>query len=280
MTDKFPGQCFVISRALLLAMALVFVLATNANCEESGVVRSPDEALNRMVGDYSLIDQTGRPFKLKDLKGAPYVINFVYTKCKHTCSTITGALANAYGEPSMGLGKRFRAITVGFDTPNDTPSAMRAYSRNFVKGKEGWLFASGDEDTIRRLVFDLGFSYVKVEGGFDHPNMATVVSAEGRVFRHFYGLDFPVSDLSNALSVAKNPGAMAPVAPKTILDKLKFFCYTYDPATGTYKLDYAVLMGLVVGVVIYLMIMAMLGYIYFIKRHLKKREQAVRENNP
>ena len=41
-------------------------------------------------------------------------------------------------------------VTVGFDTPNDTPERMRKYRASAASNRPGWYFVGGDATTMER----------------------------------------------------------------------------------------------------------------------------------
>ncbi|MBI5287129.1 MAG: SCO family protein [Deltaproteobacteria bacterium] len=107
---------------------------------EGNIIKA-DGAVGRYVGDYTLIDQDGRGFKIKEFLDRPVVLSFIYTRCAHTCSTITAHLGSIFKEAEGFLGKGFYALTIGFDVENDTLEAMKAYGKRF--GVIAYLFWGG-----------------------------------------------------------------------------------------------------------------------------------------
>src|SRR3972149_8104849 len=47
------------------------------------------QTIGRKIGDYALTDQDGNRFNLKDYRGKPFIIKFIYTSCPHTCGVST-----------------------------------------------------------------------------------------------------------------------------------------------------------------------------------------------
>ena len=80
--------------------------------------------------------------------------------------------------------------TVGFDTPVDTPDAMRVFANRQKVDDSGWAFLSTSAEIMAELVNNIGFVYFPSPRGFDHINQVTVVDAEGVVYRQVYGAAF------------------------------------------------------------------------------------------
>jgi protein SCO1/2 len=93
-------------------------------------------------------------------------------------------------------------------------------------------FLTGREASIRALTDAAGFRYAYDEAidQYAHPAAVTVTTADGRVSRYLFGIDFPPRDLRLAL-VEAGAGRIG-----TAVDQALLFCYHYDPATGRYGL--------------------------------------------
>ena len=73
------------------------------------------------IEDFTLTDQTSRPFKFQSLRGKVAIIAFAYTTCPDVCPLITAAMRQA----QEGLTKDERAltyfVTITTDPEIDTP---------------------------------------------------------------------------------------------------------------------------------------------------------------
>lgn len=237
------------SFALILTLALTSSShASLSSQEEQAAFNLSNNAIGKAIGDYSLIDQDGKRFKLKEFaSGKPFVISLIYTSCGHICPAITMNLKNAVKEAGKDFGAKFNAITIGFDVENDTSQRMKEYGGNFTDNFKHWKFAVADKETIEKLTKALGFYYKKTDGGFDHLNVVTIIDANGMIYRHVYGIDFKPEEI---LSPVYQAGAGKPYYAKSsghgdkgIIERIVLFCYKYDEKTGQYKLDYPFLIG-------------------------------------
>ena len=129
----------------LLVVALVLVVAATA-IER---FRRP-EPLPVMwnAPDFKLTNRDGRTVTLKDLKGAPWVADFIFTRCPASCPMMTARLARF----NRDLPRNFPVHLVSFsvDPKNDTPAVLQAYAQSF-KAPDRWLFLTGDGEQIYRL---------------------------------------------------------------------------------------------------------------------------------
>jgi protein SCO1 len=93
--------------------------------------------------DFTLTNQDREPVSMRELRGSPVVVTFLYTTCEDTCpiqaQTVRGALDQ--------LGHDVPALAIAVDPPRDTPerakaflSEQRALGRiDFVLGKRAEL---------------------------------------------------------------------------------------------------------------------------------------------
>ncbi|MBI3397952.1 MAG: SCO family protein [Deltaproteobacteria bacterium] len=242
---------------ILKAISLFIMLATFLNTvpsfsltakDEETAIKLSNKVIGNYLGEYTLIDQDGKNFRLKEFLGKPLLISFIYTSCGHICPTITMNLKKAIKEAGRDFGVKFNAIIIGFDVENDTPQRMKEYGSNFTDDFKNWRFAAANKETIDKLAKDIGFYYRKVEGGFDHLNFVTVVDKDGKIYKQVYGMDFKPQDILQPVYQSLSPQKSGFIAqPSGIIGKLLLFCYKYDEATGTYKLDYGMLIPMIIG---------------------------------
>jgi protein SCO1 len=73
--------------------------------------------------DFELRNQDGDPVSMRDFRGQPVIVTFLYTTCEDTCpvqaQTVRGALDD--------LGEDVPAIAIAVDPPRDTPESARAF---------------------------------------------------------------------------------------------------------------------------------------------------------
>jgi protein SCO1/2 len=206
-------------------------------------------ALGTQVGDYRFTDTDGVVLTLGQLRGKPLVLSMVYTSCYQICPMTTRHLSKIVEKAQAALGgDSFEVAVVGFDTAVDTPDAMRYFGAKQGISDQGWKLLSADPQTIKTLSQDLGFLYYPSSNGFDHLIQATVIDAEGRVYRQVYGQVFDTPLLVDPL-IELVLGRKAPEQPllANLVSKIKLFCTTYDPVRDGYYFDYSLFLGMLIG---------------------------------
>lgn len=212
-------------------------------------LQQSQDAIGNVLGTYTLTDHTGRALSLADLRGKPLVLSLIYTSCYQICPMTTRHLAKVVDKARAALGEgSFNVAVLGFDAYNDSPQAMLHFARKQGIDERGWLLLSASPDTITALSKELGFEFFPSPSGFDHITQATVIDAAGRVYRQVYGEVFDTPLLVEPL---KELVLGQPRPDQTLLteliDKVRFFCTTYDPARDAYHFDYSLFIGMFVG---------------------------------
>jgi len=227
------------------------------------------------LDDYSLVDQDGSRFQLSEYfkTGKPLVVGFAYTSCDSVCPTITAELKKAVDDARRKLGDRFNVLTIAFDPARDTAKRLREYGGRFTRDFSGFRFATSDEATIARLTRQFGFFYKKnAEGGFDHIDMVSIVRPDGTIYKQVYGVRTQGASVGTRLEdliTGKSESAKS----ASLITKIAYFCTRYDPVTGKYVINYALLVGFLLEVIfVTAVFIAVWGHriLAFSRRHFKR----------
>lgn len=217
-------------------------------------------AVGEQLLDLAFTNQDGQEVRLSGLRGKPLLISLIFTSCHHVCPAITRHLATAVEDARSVLGEdSFSVATMGFDTANDSPEAMRTFAVKQSINEPEWYFLSGDEATIQALVRNLGFTYFPSPRGFDHVNQVTIVDQEGIIYQQVYGAAFELPWLVEPLKdlVFGRPRSTAHFIAG-FADRVRLFCTVYDPRTGKYRFDYSLFVQIAVGATVVLGVLAWL----------------------
>ncbi len=238
----------VLAAGLLVGVASWTGAVAAPQMDDREALRFSQAAIGRTLGGYEFTTSTGGPLTLEQLRGRPVVLSLVYTSCYHVCSGLTLRLRETVKVAHDALGEgSFAAVTVGFDTPNDTPDRMRQYARERGANLADWHFVSADAATIERLARDVGFTYFASTKGFDHITQTTIIDGAGRVVLQVYGEDFApplvVEPLKKLVwGVNLDRGTL-----EGLVNTVKLFCTIYDPSSGRYRFDYSLIVNILAG---------------------------------
>lgn len=241
----------------ILHVALVPVAqASTQNPEQAfdydTALTTSQRAIGNPVGAYRFTDVDGKVVTLEQLRGKPLVLSMVYTSCYQICPMTTRNLSSVVEKAREALGDNsFNVALIGFDTAVDTPDAMRYFANRQGVYGQNWQLLSTDQQTVEALSRDLGFLFYPSSAGFDHLIQVTIIDAEGRVYRQVYGQAFDTPMLVDPL-IELVLGRSPPEQPllANLVNRIKLFCTTYDPARDGYYFDYSLFIGMLIGATI------------------------------
>jgi protein SCO1 len=198
-----------------------------------------DQKLNDAVPlNLTFRDESGQTVKLAQFFGAkPVILSLVYYNCPMLCTQVLNGLERSLKDVPMDIGKQFNVVTVSID-PTERPvlaSTKRAlYAGLYGRpgAVDGWHFLTGDEPQIKQLANAVGFRYAydSQSKQFAHASAIMMLTAQGKISRYLYGIQYSSRDLRLGLVDASEGKIGTPV------DQILLFCYHYDPATGKYSL--------------------------------------------
>lgn len=231
--------------------ALLLACPAQAALDEKLALRDSQAAIGRTIGDYRFTDADGKAVSLAAFRGKPLVVSFIYTACYQICPTTTKHLEAMVKQAERAIGPgTFNVATIGFNLPFDTPEAMRDFARKQGVGGAHWHFLSPDASALEALLADFGFRREATPAGFDHLLQVSILDAQGRVYRQVYGEAFDAPQfVGPLLELAQN----APQPARGLsglskwVDEIRLLCTVYDPAAGKYRVNYAVVIEILVG---------------------------------
>jgi protein SCO1/2 len=234
---------FALFFCCVIALSILLPAGARANntqgYDKDTALQISQAAIGNSLGDYRFKAADGREVRLNDYLGTPLLISMIFTSCHHICPTTTKRLLRAAKAAQVVLGDNsFKIVSIGFDTVNDTPDAMRGFARQQGIDIENWQFLSTTPDTIARLSQDLGFQYFSAPRGFDHLIQTSMIDRQGKVYSQVYGMKFELPSLVEPLKqlVLNRPeSAGHPIS--AWVDRIRLFCTVYNPATGRYEFD-------------------------------------------
>ncbi len=213
-------------------------------------LQTSQAAIGRSLApELGFTDQRGKRRTLTEFRGRPLIISPIYTSCFGVCPTTTTWLRQVADMARAVLGPgSFRVLTIGFDVENDTPERMREFATARGPFSPDWVFGAADAVTIRTLLTGLGFTYAPTPRGFDHMVQATIVDAEGVVYRQVYGQQFEPPQLVDPLKrLALGQWAREDTL-EAMIEGVRLFCTVFDPKSGRYRFDWSIVLSFMIGV--------------------------------
>jgi protein SCO1/2 len=90
---------------------------------------------------FSLIDQHGKPFSNADLKGQPWIGQFVFTTCQSICPMMMAKMAGL----QKTIDPRVRFVSFSVDPDYDRPAILLAKANSLGADNDRWRFLTNPQ---------------------------------------------------------------------------------------------------------------------------------------
>jgi protein SCO1/2 len=180
--------------------------------------RAADGTLPRLwhVPAFAFTDQTGHPLSDTALRGAPFIADFIFTRCTSTCPLLSARLVlleHAIAD------RRVRFVSFSVDPEHDTPAALAAYARRWHGDQTRWQLVATTPAGLRALAAGMKATVQATGDAADpllHSNRFQLVDGDGFV-RGVYDSSDDADMAVLAADAARLAGATrassAPAAP-------------------------------------------------------------------
>jgi cytochrome oxidase Cu insertion factor (SCO1/SenC/PrrC family) len=173
------------------------------------------------VGPFTLTERSGRTVTDQDLRGYVWIASFIFTRCTGPCPSVASTVARLQHELRDLPQVKFVTFTV--DPKRDDLRALNEYAQARGADPHRWLFLTGEEETIHRIIREQFKQAVGRNEGphvtpgdeFIHSSKLVLVDAQGRIRGWCDGLpheQFPdrfESDLNRLIQRARQLAASA-----------------------------------------------------------------------
>jgi protein SCO1/2 len=139
---------------LVFAVALLLVLAAAAWRLRLGSGRDTELPVYGSVPPFAFVERSGRPVAAADLTGHIWIADFIFTRCGGMCPALTTTLAALLRRMPVSTTDGVLAVTFTVDPTRDDPETLRRYADRFGADPVRWLFLTGQQDAVERLVRD------------------------------------------------------------------------------------------------------------------------------
>ena len=192
------------------AAALAVLLAVSSSV--SLAHKSTKEARLPMIGqaaEFTLTDQDGKPFALRDLRGKAVAVTFLYTGCTDTCPMLTAKLVAIQRQLAPADAGKVYFVAVTVDPERDTAEVLKRYAAAHGANQSGWAFLTGTQAQIAQVARGYGVYYKKQpKGDVDHTFLTSIIDGKGALRVQYLGTRFdPKEFLRDLQSVVQESAA-------------------------------------------------------------------------
>jgi cytochrome oxidase Cu insertion factor (SCO1/SenC/PrrC family) len=150
-----------------------------------------------------LTERSGLTVTDRDLRGSVWVGSFIFTRCNGPCPAVTATMQRLQKElPEELAGGKLKLVTFTVDPARDDLKSLNEYADARNADPKNWLFLTGDEKTVHRLLQEQFKQAVERKLGpdvkegdeFGHSTRLVLVDKNGVIRAMYEGLpndDFP-----------------------------------------------------------------------------------------
>ncbi|MFL5738669.1 MAG: SCO family protein [Flavisolibacter sp.] len=145
-----------------------------------------------IVQPFSFINQDGRVFTDKDIKGKVLAVNYFFTSCRAVCPRMNNNLRPVYdafrNEPD------FLILSHTSDPGRDSASRLKHYADSMNVDTRKWIFLTGRKDSLYSMArhsyqIDDPKNYVQnIDDDFLHTQFIALVNRKGEVVKIYDGI--------------------------------------------------------------------------------------------
>jgi protein SCO1/2 len=225
-------------------------------------------------------DELGKTVTLGDYfkTGKPVIMQLGYFGCPMLCDLVSKGTLDSLKNLDLKLGDDYSIVFVSIDpheTWHDGNLKKQGYVKQFAQpgAAGGWHFLVGSAENVKAISEAVGFRYkwIPVAQQFSHPAAIMLMTADGRISRYLYGVQFPEKTLRLSLVEASENKI------GTAMDQFLLVCFHYDVHAGKYTLAAMNLMRIGGAVTVLLLACTLVP---FYRREVRRaRTGGTNENN-
>jgi protein SCO1 len=181
----------VVLWGLLIGVVLV-LLAVSLHRWATGGVRAADLPILGKVPELSLTNHDGRTVTDRDFLGAPWIADFMFTRCVAICPLMSAQMQHL--DETLSKDPLVRLVSFTVDPEHDDVAVLDGYAKR-LEASERWFFLTGDKQEL----YDLSFHGFKLAVGpaedqaeadpIVHSTRFVLVDAEGRIRGYYDAFD-------------------------------------------------------------------------------------------
>jgi len=192
MISGWKNSC----RALGL-LALVW-LPVELYAHVPGAPQSAPKAaqLNTKTPEYTLLDQDGKRFSSKSLRGKVVALDFIFTTCTDVCPLFTAHFAQLQKTLKNRQRADFFLVSITTDPEVDSPKVLKSYAQRYGADFAAWAFLTGTETELKKAWDGFGVRVIrKGRGLVQHTSLTTVIDPQGIRRFNFLGEKWQLKEL-------------------------------------------------------------------------------------
>jgi len=145
--------------------------------------------------DFVLIDQDGRRFALRDLRGKAVLVSFIYTSCPDVCPVMFYVVTEVQKRVQAEGSGDVVSVFVTVDPEIDSPEVLKTFALRRSVDLSATYLLTGKPDELQAVWTAFGAKVKRRSRGLvDHSPLTLLIDARG-VMRYRYLSGFPDAEI-------------------------------------------------------------------------------------
>jgi protein SCO1 len=138
--------------------------------------------------ELALVNQSGQPLTLMELRGKVVLLTFTYSTCAEVCPLITAAMVTLQQHLTAVERQQVFFLSVTAQPEVDTPAVLHAYATRLSVDLASWAFVTGPPQAVQAVWQAFGMTVKpRTKGVVDHPAWTFLIDREGMVQYRYFG---------------------------------------------------------------------------------------------
>jgi protein SCO1 len=138
--------------------------------------------------ELALVNQSGQPLTLRELRGKVVLLTFTYSTCAEVCPLLTAAMVTLQHRLTAAERQQVFFLSVTAQPEVDTPAVLHAYAHRLGVDLASWAFVTGAPQTVQAVWQAFGLTVKpRATGVVDHPAWTFLIDREGMVQYRYLG---------------------------------------------------------------------------------------------
>ena len=161
------------------------------------------------VPDFRFVNQDGKAIHLRQFRGNPVLITFIYTRCPlpDYCPRMNENFVRVQAllKDQMAVLENVKLLSISFDPDYDTPKVLKHYAGLYDKSAAGqphanWQFAVPAKKDLLAVTNYFGLVAEPDAGTISHSSSTTIIGKDGKVVKWYGDNDWSPEDAAKAIS--------------------------------------------------------------------------------
>lgn len=148
------------------------------------------------VPNFGMINQQGEFIQIKQFRGQPFVLNFIFTRCTvpTMCPASTQRMSDLQAQAAEAGLENLQFATISFDPDFDSPGILRQYAKGYGIDSGNFQLLTYNKTVVDDILRQFGILTMEEDGTINHTMATFLIDANGRIAYRKEGASWTVED--------------------------------------------------------------------------------------